>query len=173
VGTKLPVIKLLADEVRMMKQASIQIIGRTIRDLFCTYPDADRHPYGAVYLLHLDDNSWVALQSGTINRFELAEMNGVQLFRHQVAERLQNRAILAALCCRSTAYDQSFLIVEGPLRIANCTISTERMLMLRDTFDEQYEAMEEYWDYFTGDAVDYLGNARAGSRRPPDRVPWH
>lgn len=156
----------------MEKIVANQIIGHSIADLFCTYPDSDKHPYVATYLLQLDNGNWVAIDSGSIHQVDATEVKCVELFGHRLAKRLRSRPILSAICCESTSYDQTFLIVDGPLRIANCTIATERMLFLRDSFDETYERDVEYWNYFTGAPVDFLGNPRQGAPRSPYRVSW-
>ncbi len=157
----------------MEKVTAVDLIGRTIMDVVCTHPDADRHPYISSYLLQLDNRGLIVLHSGSIHGCDALEVDGVNFYSHRLAERLRSRSILAAVCCRSTAYDQTFLIIEGPLRLANCTIATDRMLFLRDSFDEAYEQQVEYWDYFSGAPVDYLGNTRDGASRTPSRVWWN
>ncbi len=156
----------------MAKIAANAMLGHFIVDLFCTHPDSDKHPYVAKYLLQLDNDNWFAIGSGSIHQVDTTELKSVELFEHRLAKRLRNRSILNAVCCESTSYDQTFMIVDGPLRIANCTMATERMLFLRDSFDEAYERDVEYWDYFTGAPVDYLGNPRHGTLRTPFRVSW-
>jgi hypothetical protein len=156
----------------MEKIAANEIIGHSIVDLLCTHPDSDKHPYVATYLLQLDNDRCVAIGSGSIHQVDAAEVKSVELFQHRLAKRLRKKPILSAVCCESASYDQTFLIVDGPSRIANCTIATERMLFLRESFDETYERDVEYWNYFTGAPVDFLGNPRHGSLRRPFRVSW-
>ena len=165
-----------------MKIAPNDVLGLTINRVVCTEPPASHYPYRARLILDVADNQLLGIGMGTIRFGELD--SGVNLFpavawQHTNflnGDELQNivsgTQIRRLIRTRGNVYDQSMVVLSNDTVIGNCDTGGQRLLYVRSRFDEKRESNTIYWDYFSNQTVDHLGNDTTGEPRNPNRVSW-
>ena len=158
------------------------ILGVAINRVVCTEPPAQYYSGYANFALDLTEEGWLGIGSGTIRYGELP--NGVKLYpavawqhsklltAEELHDILAGAHIKRLIRTRASGYDQSMLALSNDIVIGNCDQGGQRLLFVRSKFDKKREPDTQYWDYFSNQPVDHLGNDVEGEPRDPFRVSW-
>lgn len=165
-----------------MKLTPNDVLGVTINRVVCTEPPAEYYPYKANLILDVADHQLLGIGMGTICYGKLDD--GMPLFpavawQHTKFLNAPELQGLIAGCqikrlirTRANVYDQSMIVLSNDIVIGNCDTGGQRILFVRSRFDEKRELKTQYWDYFSSQPVDHVGNNAAGEPADPIRTGW-
>jgi|GEM_PF-5002379 len=158
------------------------VLGVTVNRVVCTEPPAEYYPYHAHLILDVAENQLLGIGMGTIR---YGEPDGeMQLFpavawQHtkflnddELVRLVAGHQIRRLIRTRANAYDQSMVVSTNDIVIGNCDTGGQRLLFVRSRFDAKRESETDYWDYFSNQPVDHLGNDTSGEPKAPTRVSW-
>ena len=165
-----------------MKLDPNDVLGATINRVVCTERSARYYPFHASLMLDVAENHLLAIGTGSIRHGALDD--GMQVFPavgwqhakflnvNELQAIVAGNQIKRLIRTRANVYDQSMIVLTNSVVIGNCDTGGRRLLFVRSKFDNERESETQYWDYFSNQAVDHLGNNTDGVPEDPIRVSW-